>query len=703
MAPSDSPSNASVPGQPPLASLDGQPARVLEVTPEQFLGHLARAHPRLNADLIRATLDFATRAHAGQKRQSGGPYIDHPVTAAAILMELGMDTVTICAALLHDVLEDCSVSCGELEDRFGATVAKLVDGVTKLSQLNFETREQAHAKSLRKMLLAMTSDVRVILVKLADRLHNVSTLEHVPAEKQKRIARETLEIYAPLAQRLGIFKLKRQMEDLCLRYSEPERYLELSRRLALTQSSRDAFVGDLIARVTEVLRQAGLDAQVTRRFRSLYSVYKKTLKHSPDLTELYDLMGLRVIARSSADCYAALGVIHKTWLPINDRFKDYIAIPKANLYRSLHTTVIDPQGHVFEVQLRTQEMDDLAERGIATHWSTKTEEERDDSRYLQENLAWLNQIAEWDQEAENSTIFVRTVKLDLLQSQVYVFTPQGRVHELPAGATTLDFAYGIHTQVGHQCVGAQVNGRSVPLSYQLKSGQIVHILTDKQSRGPSRDWLSLVKSGRAKANIRAWLKKEPRQELGTRVGDTPAVQQAAALAPSPGRSLAGGYGVAVDGQSEALVRLSKCCNPVVGDPIVGYRTRGRGVSVHRSGCPNALALAAHAERQVRVLWDLEPEVRKDVTYLVELEICARDGPNVLGNVTNCISNLKLNIHAASARVAKQNKGFLNFTVEIQETDQLERLMASISQLPEVLRVSRVLPGGRQSEAAGGGW
>ncbi len=737
-----------------------QPVRLYAVTPEKFRSRIAEPHPTLDTKVIREALDFATTAHEGQKRESGEPYINHPVAVASILMDLKMDTATICAGLMHDVLEDCSVTREEMERKFGSTISNLVEGVTKISKLNFETREQFQAENLRKMLLAMTSDVRVILVKLADRLHNLSTLKFTSPEKQKRVARETMEVFTPLAHRLGIYKIKWEMEDLCLRYTDPKIYFELIKKVAKKRGERDAFVKKLMSDVENVLAKQGIKARVTGRPKSFFSIYKKTIKRSRDLAEVYDLLGIRIITESIKDCYAALGVIHETWKPIPNRFKDYIAVPKTNLYQSLHTTVIHPDDQVFEVQIRTREMDEIAEDGIAAHWSYKAGDEARNPKLMQEKLAWLRQILEWHQEVSDTGEFVENVKLDLFQSQVYVFTPQGRVIELPAGATPLDFAYTIHTEVGHRCVGAQVNGKMVPLTYQLRNGQILTVLTSKQSKGPSRDWLDVVKSSRAKSKIRAWLKRENRDEFITRgresltdefkkrsrgiedkvpgpasymrspefeevmkkynfkeltsfmlavgQGDVSAIavinslpwfsreiqeekDLPALIGPTPPASRAGTKGVLVSGMGDMMTRLSKCCSPVIGDPIVGYITRGRGVSVHRRDCPNLIGFDTQAERQVEVAWDIQENEGKDTTYLVEIEVRAADRPNVLLKVTKVISDFKLNIHSASARVNRHDQGILNFTVEIRSKSQLDLLLTQVRDLPEVNQAYRVQP------------
>lgn len=725
------------------------------------------AAPHLDQAYILKALDFATKAHTGQKRVSGEPYISHPIEVATSLIEMGMDKSTVAAGLMHDVLEDTPVTAEELSTAFGTTTANLVQGVTKIGKIHFTSRAEAQVENLRKMLLAMTEDIRVIIIKLADRLHNLMTLKHLPPQKQQRIAQETLEIYAPLAHRLGIAKVQWDLEDLCLRYLHPEVYYDLVKKVEGKRAEREAFVAKLKSEILEVLTANGIEARVSGRPKSFYSIYKKTLKRDKSMSDIYDLIGLRVITKSIPACYEVLGVVHETWKPLPNRFKDYIAVPKPNLYQSLHTTLIHPDGKVFEVQIRTEEMDRISETGIAAHWTYKDSGSAPKKEKVQEKLTWLRQILDWHKEIADSTEFVDGVKLDLFQNQAYVFTPNGRVVELPSGATPLDFAYAIHTDVGHTCVGAHVNGKIVPLSYELKNGQIVHVITNKNSKGPSRDWLDVVKSTRARNKIKQFLRTENREEFLSRGKEmvaeeikkalrgntdpnlTPqsvvkgeefkqAVKAAGHLdmnsfyaavgrneanlqgfmkglkflqseedsAPpipttpppvtktTPGNN-AGNKGVLVAGMGDMLVRLSKCCNPVVGDPITGYITRGRGVSVHRSDCPNIEMLEVEKDRQVGVSWDSNGLDGKE-RFLVEIEARVHDRPNTLLKVTNVISNYKLNIHYANARVTRTGQGILNFSVEITSTSQLNNLLDSIRNLPEVFSVYRVQPKSRTS-------
>lgn len=692
---------------------------------------------------------------------SGEPYVTHPIAVAMLLLEMHMDTASICAGLLHDTLEDTVVTFEELAEKFNETVANLVLGVTKIERLDFASRAERHAENIRRMLLAMTSDIRVILIKLADRMHNLMTLRYQPPHKQQRIAQETLDIYVPLAHRLGIFRIKSEMEDLCLRYLEPEVFEEIQKKVSQREHARHAFVAELQAKVKELLDAAEIPNRIKGRPKSIYSIYEKTLKRDRELNEIYDIIGLRVIVLSVQDCYKALGMIHERFRPVPGRFKDYIAVPKPNLYRSLHTTLFHPTGKIFEVQIRTEEMDQIAEQGIAAHWSYKegTQVKED----VQKKLIWLKQILEWHKDVADSGEFVEGVKLDLFRNQSYVFTPNGNVVELPANATPIDFAYAIHTDVGHHCVGAQVNGRMVPLTYELKNGQIVNILTSKKSKGPSRDWLDVVKSARARSKIRRFLKRESSdvdqqkgrdatlEEIKRRIHALPA-DQAQDLSPqkvlrsdafqaallqfghsgrdsffraigrneitpnsllntleflkpkvdekailtqtmSPERKPSkADQGVLVGGQADMMLRLSKCCNPVIGDEIVGYITRGRGVSIHRSDCPNVKTLSKDPDREIKVSWD-PSLLKRDTTYLVGIEVRVQDRPNVLLKVTNIISNFKLNIYSANARITKSGEGVLNYSIEVRNRSELGRLLEAIQQAPEVITAYRVKPQG----------
>lgn len=721
--------------------------------------------PGIDQEKVLRAMRFATDAHEGQMRKSGEPYITHPMGVAALLIKERLDTDSICAALLHDVIEDCDVSPEELEAEFGTDVKVLVQGVTKIGQLRFSSKAQQQAENVRKMMLAMTSDLRVVLIKLADRLHNMATLQHMPVEKQQRIARETLEIYAPIARRLGISKIQWALEDICLRYMNPKVYWDLVRRVAQKRHEREDFVDQLKRDVSRILLEAGIPAKIKGRPKSFYSIYKKTLERDKNLHEVYDLIGLRILVQEVKDCYATLGVIHKTWKPLQGRFKDYIAVPKSNLYQSIHTTVIHPQGHIFEVQIRTFEMDEIAEKGVAAHWAYK--ENLPPHEQAKRKMTWLSQIIGVDQDTKDSSQFLENVKLDLFRDQVYVFTPKGQVIEMTLGASALDFAYHIHTEVGHSCTGVQVNGKMVPFETELANGDVVSVLTSKSAKGPNRDWLEMVRTSRAQNKIRAFLRKQNKEEyrvrgrelllseVEKRVRGLPqdrsmSVQQvlkhedfqsallasgfqdiseaalavgrndcspgqilvkvaclsppekpvtAESLVRKPGKGPAPG-GVLVAGQGDMLVRLSKCCNPVIGDPIVGYITRGRGVSVHRESCPNVPSLDADSNRRVEVQWDQDVVRDKNATFLAEIEVRTQDQPNVLSRVTNVISNFKINISAANCRLNREGAGVLNFSLQIRDSLQLKNLLRAIQSIPHVQNVFRVAPGGSVPPGAG---
>jgi GTP pyrophosphokinase len=712
----------------------------------------------LDQEKILLALEFATKAHGPQMRKSGDPYITHPMGVAALLIKENLDTDTICGALLHDVVEDTETTAKDIKKAFGADVARLVEGVTKIGRLQFTSKAEQQAESIRKMMLAMTDDLRVILIKLGDRLHNMHTLQHMPVEKQQRIARETLDIYAPIARRLGISKIQWALEDICLRCMNPKVYWDLVRRVAQKRHEREKFVDSLRHQMAMVLGRSGVQGVIRGRPKSFYSIYKKTLERDKNLQEIYDLIGLRILVKDLEACYAALGVIHKTWKPLQNRFKDYIAVPKSNLYQSLHTTVIHPDGHVFEVQIRTFEMDQIAEKGVAAHWAYK--EGLAPHEQAKRKMTWLNQIIGWAKDTQDSSQFIENVRLDLFQDQVYVFTPQGRVIEMSMGATALDFAYFVHTEVGNRCVGVQVNGKMVPLETRVENGDVISVATSKSSKGPSRDWLNIVQTNRAKSKIRTFLRKQHKEEYRVKgreallaeierlvrilpKEDAPTIQEvmkhkdlSAALSASGFQDLDEAYqflgrgdcqpsqilsklellnpptvpittedltttplkrrsigGVLVAGQGDMLVRLSKCCNPVIGDDIVGYITRGRGVSVHRRSCPNVQSLGDESSREVEVNWDEGVIRNKDATFLAEIEIQSHDQPNVLARVTNVISNFKINIYTANARVARNGVGVLTYTLEIRNALQLKNLMEGILHLPEIQEVYRVQPGG----------
>jgi GTP pyrophosphokinase len=687
----------------------------------------------------------------GQYRQSGEEFINHPVEVACILAELELDLTTIIAGLLHDVVEDTRVKIEEIEAQFGPEVALLVSGVTKLGRFEYKSKEDTHAENLRRMFLAMGRDVRVILIKLADRLHNMRTLSHQPVPKQHEIAQETLEIFAPVAHRLGIYKIKWEIEDLALRYLEPERYYSLVERIAKKRREREDYINLVVAKLKAKLDEAGIKADISGRPKNFYSIYQKMVNQGKDLAEIYDLIAVRVIVNSVRDCYATLGIVHTMWKPIPGRFKDYIAMPKQNMYQSLHTTLVGPSGEPFEIQIRTYEMHRTAEYGIAAHWRYKEGGHAADSQF-EEKLAWLRQILEWQRETKDTKEFMESLKIDLFSDVVFVFTPKGDVIELPAGAGPIDFAYRIHTEVGHHCIGAKVNGRIVPLDYQLVNGDIVDILTSKQSNGPSRDWLAIAKTSQAKNRIRQWFKKESRDanlirgrelleremrrigaepalifkpeimenlprrmgfasesDLLAGIGDgtvtaaqvvgkvrddlfkkddlaQPVVEQKRQVVLEPAEELA--TGVSVKGEKDLVVRLAHCCNPLPGDQIIGYITRGRGITIHRADCTNvAHYYLNEPERLIEVNWDAE----NTATYQAEIEVKALDRPRLTMDILNTITDSKTIINAVNSRAKKNKMALVNLKIEIRDLEHLYAIMQKVSQLSDVLEVHRVVP------------
>jgi guanosine-3',5'-bis(diphosphate) 3'-pyrophosphohydrolase len=699
----------------------------------EYLGEKDRA-------LVAEAYAFAREAHAGQRRLTGDPYLTHPVAVAEILADLRLDGATLAAALLHDVVEDAGVTKAEIEARFGAVVAELVDGVTKLERLEDRSFLEVQAENVRKMLLAMARDLRVVLIKLADRLHNMRTLRPLPVEKQVRIAKETLDIYAPLAHRLGIYKVKWELEDLALRYLDPEAYHELAEMVAQKRAERESYLAEVAALLRQKLAEHGIEADIHGRPKGFYSIYQKMHRQGKAFSEIYDLFALRVIVSSVRECYAALGIVHTLFKPIPGRFKDYIAMPKTNLYQSLHTTVIGPEGRPFEVQIRTQEMHRTAEYGIAAHWVYK--EGRTDPR-LDQKLSWLRRLIEMQGETREAQEFLDSLKVDLFSDEVYVFTPKGAVLELPADATPVDFAFRIHTDIGYRCVGAKANGHIVPLDYKLQNGDIIEILTSKTAQGPSADWLQFVKTSTARNRIRQWFKAKNREEnirLGQqlferearRLGLDPAQLRRdewldevrrrfnfqsvddlwaavgyggvsagqvvgrlkerlpAQVLPLPDGRSADGFGrpsngIRVRGADNLLVRVARCCTPVPGDPIVGYITRGRGVSVHRTDCPNVEHLAAEGERLIDVAWDRHA----GETYPVELEIHGLDRAGLLADVASVLAARKLNIAQAKARGYRNHKAVVTVLVEIRHLGELAGVMEDLRRIPDVTVVQRV--------------
>jgi guanosine-3',5'-bis(diphosphate) 3'-pyrophosphohydrolase len=698
-----------------------------------------------NWDLISKAYQFASRAHAGQKRISGEPYITHPLGVAYILADLELDLITIVAALLHDVLEDTPYNYEQIEEKFGEEVASLVDGVTKLSRMEFRSKEEHQAETWRKMLVAMARDIRVILIKLADRTHNMRTLRYLHTAKQKEISLETLEIYAPLAHRLGIYKIKWEIEDLAFRYLNKEEYYYLVDRLSKKRREREDFIHKVILILQEKIVEAGISAEINGRPKHIYSIYNKMKSQDKDFNEIYDLTAVRIIVESIRDCYAALGIVHTLWRPIPGHFNDYIAMPKPNMYQSLHTTVVCAENELLEVQIRTKEMHRTAEYGIAAHWKYK--EKVKDDREFEEKLSWLRQLLEWQQELKDAHEFMEHLKIDLFADEVFVFTPRGDVIDLPSGAVPLDFAYRIHTDIGNQCVGARVNGRIVPLEYKLQTGDIVEIITSKGGT-PSRDWLKIVMTSQAKSKIRNWFKKErreeniakgkdhlekeicklhlePRQllkehlleEVGVRYNFLSAEDVYAAvgyggvspqqvisrlreeyrkkfgeenksLPPVEIKPWKGAgkvtQGVKVQGIDNLLVRFSKCCNPLPGDEIIGFITRGRGISVHRKDCPNILRATKEKDRYLEVSW----VASSDLSYPVEIEVAGMDRPNFLTEVMYTISESKVNITAVNGRIARDKIAVIYLTLVVKDLDHLEYIMKRIKKVKDVFSVRR---------------
>lgn len=707
---------------------------------QYLIERIVAYYPKANVDLVEKAYNFSQRAHEGQLRESGDPYFEHPYEVALILADLELDVETIAAGLLHDVLEDTPVTRQELADVFGPTVLMLVEGVTKLEKLPVHNRFEQQAENMRKMIFAMAEDVRVILIKLADRLHNMRTLRYMPPEKQKLISQETLDIFAPLAHRMGIWRIKFEMEDLAFRHLNPEEYYRLVAEINRKRQEREGDLQEAMNIIMERLAEMEMACDIQGRPKHLYSIYQKMHKQNKSLDEIYDLMAIRIIVDTVRDCYAVLGVIHALWKPIPGRFKDYIAVPKSNLYQSLHTTVVGPRGEPYEIQIRTWEMHRIAEKGVAAHWMYKegTRKPGDEAA----KISWLREAVEWLQEMKDPQEFMDTLKIDLFEDEVFVFTPKGDVKSLPNGATPIDFAFDVHTDVGLRCFGARVNGRIVPLNYVLKNGDFVEILTSKTAN-PSQDWLNFVKTSKARSKIRAWLREEQREENLARgrellerecrklevdaktllaeanlqpIARKYGVSNAEELIASVGsgrispaqvlQKLTGQEasdrkklpevgkkrrrdttrGVEVIGADNLLVRFAKCCNPVPGDAITGYITRGRGISVHRVDCPNVSTLGAESGRQIEVVWN----VGKDDAYPVEIEIEGIDRPNFLTNIMHALSERKTNVDAVTARTSR-DAVIVQVTVEIHDVQHLDNVMSALRQIHGVLGVHRATP------------
>lgn len=705
-------------------------------------------NPDADTDMILRAFELAESAHSGQKRMSGEDYVIHPLSVGYILAEYKMDVETIVAAILHDVIEDTPYTYEDIKEKFNEQIADLVEGVTKISRIDYQSKEESQAENLRKMVLAMAKDIRVILIKLVDRLHNMRTLEYMKESKQKEKARETLDIYAPIANRLGIQTIKAELEDLSLRYLDADAYYDLVKRIKNKKTIREDYISKVIIILERELDKFGIEGEIYGRSKHIYSIYKKMKAQKRDFDEIYDLIAVRVIVDSIKDCYGVLGVIHTQWKPIPGRFKDYIAMPKPNMYQSIHTTVIGPNGEPFEIQIRTREMHETAEYGIAAHWKYKegkTESGAKEVRY-EKKMSWLRQIMEWQKEIDNAGELVETIKVDLLNEEVYVFTPKGQVVELPMGSCPLDFAYRIHSDVGNTCVGAKVNNKIVPLNYKLNNGDIIEIMTSKNANGPSRDWMNFIKSAHARNKIRQYFKKEEKEENivkgkaaleheirreglsdtkllygseietisekmgyktpndfyaaigygGVKIGSI--IQKMKMIFPEEfpkeeeevvikktdtGKKHSGN--IIVAGYSDVDVRYAKCCNPVPGDKIVGYITVGRGISVHRTDCPNVLNIK-DPSRFIDVEWNLHAT---EASFPAELHIRAQSKQGLIIDISKTFLDLNIPLTALNARNEKNDYDVFDASFEVKTKRDLNLLIKNLNKVPEVISIHRV--------------
>ncbi|MFC5700464.1 RelA/SpoT family protein [Cohnella faecalis] len=729
---------------------------------EQLLEKASTYMKEPDLNRVRIAYEYAEEAHRGQTRKSGEPYILHPVAVADILVNMQMDVITVEAALLHDVVEDTKVTLDDLRDRFGDTLAGLVDGLTKLERIQFRSKEEQQNENYRKMFVAMANDIRVILIKLADRLHNMRTLKFQSEESQRRIAHETLEIYCPIAHRLGMSAIKWEMEDIALRFLNPQQYYRVAHLMKKKRAEREQYISELIGKIREKLEEMGIQGDISGRPKHIYSIFKKMTTKNKQFNEIYDLLAIRILVENVKDCYATLGIIHTLWKPMPGRFKDYIAMPKANMYQSLHTTIVGPTGEPTEVQIRTWDMHRTSEYGIAAHWSYKDGNSGGVTPgTFGDKMNWFREIIELQHETRDAAEFMESVKMDFFTDLVFVFTPKGEVFELPSGAVPLDFAYRIHTEVGNRTIGAKVNGRIVPLDHKLKTGDIVEILTSKHSYGPSQDWLKVAQSSHARAKIKQWFKKEKREENVEKGRDllerelkriglephewmsddklleaakkftfndledmmsaigfggitaaqvctklteklrkeaeeaqqiqlTSAVkemkQSAAAQAAAERKRPT--HGVSVKGVDNLLVRFARCCNPVPGDDIIGYITRGRGVSVHRTDCAN-IPTASDGEEAARVI-EVDWENAVEANYSVEIEILGHNRNGLLNEVLATVSESKTNISAVSGRSDKNKMAIIHMTILIRNKDHLHSVVEKIKRVKDIFSVQRMM-------------
>ena len=732
-----------------------------EVLYKELINSVLKYHPSTDISMIEKAYKVASEAHEGQKRKSGEPYIIHPLCVAIILADLELDKETIVAGLLHDAVEDTWMTYEEVEKEFGSEVALLVDGVTKLGQLSYSAdKVEVQAENLRKMFLAMAKDIRVILIKLADRLHNMRTLQYMRPEKQQEKARETMDIYAPIAMRLGISKIKVELDDLSLKYLKPDVYYDLVHKVALRKSEREQFVGAIVKEVKKHMDDANIKAQVDGRVKHFFSIYKKMVNQDKTIDQIYDLFAVRILVDTVKDCYAALGVIHEMYKPIPGRFKDYIAMPKPNMYQSLHTTLIGPNGQPFEIQIRTYEMHRTAEYGIAAHWKYKesSDGKAPVGKSEEEKLNWLRQILEWQRDMSDNKEFMSLLKndLDLFADSVYCFTPQGDVKTLPSGSTPVDFAYSVHSAVGNKMVGARVNGKLVPIEYEIKNGDRIEIITSQNSQGPSRDWLKLVKSTQAKNKINQWFKKELKEDnilkgkemlaqyaraKGFKITNYTKTQYLEAVLRKYGfrdwdsvlaaighgglkegqvfNKLVEAYdkenkknltdeqvleaasetqeklhiaksksGIVVKGIHDVAVRFSKCCNPIPGDEIVGFVTRGRGITIHRTDCVNVLNMSeTDRTRLIEAEWQ-QPDTKEKEKYMAEIQVYANNRTGLLVDLSKIFTERKIDLRSINSRTSKQEKATISMSFEIGSKEELRSLIEKIRQVESVIDVER---------------
>ena len=724
---------------------------------ECLIKKIESSNSNVDVETVKKAYNLASSAHKNQKRISGEPYIIHPESVACILVDMGMDTNTVVAGILHDVIEDTEYTYDDLKKIFNVEIANLVDGVTKLNKIKYKTKQEQQADNVRKMLLAMAKDIRVIIIKLADRLHNMRTLKFMSEKKQKEKAQEVLDIYAPLAHRLGISKMKWELEDLAFRYLHEEEYYDLVEKIAEKRVEREKYISEIIEDLEKNLSNSGINSEIEGRPKHFYSIYKKMVNKNKSIEQIFDLTAIRVLVNSVKDCYACLGIVHTIYKPIPGRFKDYIAMPKPNMYQSLHTTVIGPQGKTFEIQIRTFEMHRTAEYGIAAHWKYKEGDDGKETSF-EEKLSWLRDILEWQNETSDAEEFMEGFKMDLFNDEIFVFTPKGVVINLPKAATPIDFAYKIHTDVGNRCIGAKVNGKMVTLDYKLKTGEIVEILTSSVAKGPNMDWLNVAKSNQARSKIKQWFKRARREEnlikgkeciekeakkqlvnfsdlikleayekllkrynlhnvediyaaigsgminasvIITKLKDSitqdkhliseqvqknieEQISKSDKNVKKPNKG--GSDGITVKGENNVMIRFAKCCNPVPGDPIIGYVTKGRGVSVHRNDCSNIKSLIdAKDEKIVEVNWGNE----KGINYTAEIEVKSENRFGILSDVMSVITESKIKLNGLNANSIKDNVGVINIKVNIDDIEQLNSLIRKLRKIKDIIDVYRV--------------